>query len=48
MQFFADHGVPRSVGDTLIGYLGQHPDQSPYVGKLFLVEVHRIRVRSDK
>jgi hypothetical protein len=32
--------------DKLIGYLEEYPDQSHYVGKLFLVEAHRIRVRS--
>ncbi len=35
-----------AIMDKLIGYLAQHPDQSHYIGKLLLVEAHRIRVRS--
>lgn len=35
-----------AIMDKLIGYLEEYPDQSHYVGKLFLVEAHRIRVRS--
>ncbi|WP_251980294.1 DUF5615 family PIN-like protein [Salinibacter ruber] len=35
-----------SIMDRLLEYLGQHPDRSHYVGKLLLVEAHRIRVRS--
>ena len=34
-----------AIMDELLGYLGQHPDQSHYIGKLLLVEAHRIRVR---
>lgn len=30
----------------LLGYLGVHPDREHYHGKLFLVEAHRIRIRS--
>lgn len=36
-----------SIMDKLLDYLEQHPQQSHYTGKLFLVEAHRIRVRSD-
>jgi len=35
-----------SIMDRLLGYLEQHPDQSHYVGKLFLIDPHRIHVRS--
>lgn len=35
-----------SIVDKLLGYLEQHPHQSHYIGKLLLVEAHRIRVRS--
>jgi len=35
-----------SIMERLLGYLEQHPDRSHYVGTLFLVEAHRIRVRS--
>lgn len=35
-----------SIMDKLLGYLEQHPHRSHYTGKLFLVEAHRIRVRS--
>lgn len=31
--------------DGLAAYLDEHPDQEFYRGKLFLVEVHRIRIR---
>jgi predicted nuclease of predicted toxin-antitoxin system len=34
-----------AIMDKLLGYLGQHPDQSHYIGKLLLVEAHRIRIR---
>jgi uncharacterized protein (DUF433 family) len=34
--------IPVSL---ILGYLEQHPDRSHYVGTLFLVEAHRIRVR---
>jgi len=34
-----------SIMDRLLGYLQQHPDRSHYLGKLLLVEAHRIRVR---
>lgn len=34
-----------SIMDRLLGYLRQHPDRSHYLGKLLLVEAHRIRVR---
>jgi|SRR6185312_1179098 len=30
----------------LAAYLAGHPDQAHYVGKLFIVEPHRIRIRS--
>jgi predicted nuclease of predicted toxin-antitoxin system len=29
----------------LLTYLGEHPDREHYVGKLFLVEAHRIRIK---
>jgi hypothetical protein len=28
-----------------VGYLENHPDRGHFVGKLFLVEPHRLRVR---
>ena len=34
-----------AIMDRLLGYLQQHPDRSHYLGKLLLVEAHRIRVR---
>lgn len=34
------------VMERLIAYLVEHPDQSFFSGKLFLVEPHRIRIRS--
>ena len=36
--------IPAII-DKLLDYLAQHPDQSHYIGKLLLVEAHRIRVR---
>ncbi len=36
--------IPHMMS-LLRSYLSQHPDSSHYQGKLFLVEVHRIRVR---
>lgn len=41
-----DHpeGIPQHV-TRLRGYLLAHPDMDHYRGKLFSVEVHRIRVR---
>jgi hypothetical protein len=32
--------------DRLLHFLASHPDPSDYAGKLFLVEAHRIRIRS--
>jgi hypothetical protein len=29
----------------LLTYLGEHPDRQHYVGKLLLVEAHRIRIK---
>lgn len=29
----------------LVGYLANHPNMNDYAGRLFLVEVHRIRIR---
>lgn len=29
----------------LLTYLGEHPDREHYVGKLFLIEAHRIRMK---
>lgn len=34
-----------AIMDKLLGHLGQHPDQSHYIGRLLSVEAHRIRVR---
>ena len=36
--------IPQLM-QRLVDYLSTHPDMSHYEGKLFLVEVHRIRVR---
>lgn len=35
-----------AMTDKLLGYLEQHPHRSHYIGKLLLIEAHRIRVRS--
>ncbi len=37
-----------SIMDKLLDYLEEYPDQSHYIGKLFLVEAHRIRIRSAR
>lgn len=36
--------VIPAIMNMLRGYFEQHPEQSHYVGKLLLVEAHRIRV----
>ncbi len=36
--------VTAEITTRLIRYLKAHPDSDHYVGKLFLVEVHRIRI----
>ena len=38
--------IPQ-IMTKLKGYLSSHPDMDHYKGKLFLVEVHRIRVRAN-
>jgi len=37
-----------SIMDKLLDYLEEYSDQSHYIGKLFLVEAHRIRIRSAR
>lgn len=37
--------IPQLL-EQLDGFLNQHPEQSFFHGKLFIVEVHRIRIRS--
>ena len=54
LRFFADQCVPTVVIETLRDagyevwylrdYLSANPDIAHYRGKLFLVEVHRIRI----
>ena len=54
MRFFADQCVPLhnhpeiipQVMTTLVAFLDRHPDGSFFRGKLALVEVHRIRLRT--
>ncbi len=36
--------IPRLM-ERLVAFLDDHPDQDFYHGKLFLVEVHRVRIR---
>jgi predicted nuclease of predicted toxin-antitoxin system len=36
--------IPRLM-ERLCDYLARYPDQEFYVGKLFIIEAHRIRVR---
>ena len=36
----------RAVIQQLCGYIGDHPDREFYRGKLFIVEVHRVRIRT--
>ena len=54
LRFLADQCVPTFVIETLRDsgivsrlkdYFSANPDLDHYTGKLFLVEVHRIRIR---
>jgi len=36
--------IPQLM-ERLLGFLDAHPQQESYHGKLFLVEVHRVRIR---
>jgi len=53
IRFFADHCISRTIIKSLKEeghivlkkYLAEYPDMEYYKGKLFLVEVHRIRIR---
>ena len=37
--------ITERLMEKLRAYLSEHPEGGHYVGKLFLVEVHRIRIR---
>jgi len=39
--------IPKIL-QRLRGYFTEHPSMEDYAGKLFLVEVHRIRIRGSK
>jgi hypothetical protein len=46
---FQLHNHPESLPallDRLVRYLNDHPNADQYRGRLFLIEPHRIRIRS--
>jgi len=45
LRFFADQCVPLEIIPALGRYLGAQIDRDFFRGKLFIVEVHRVRIR---